>query len=148
MTTAKGLVGGRFGEGNRLGILASASFHDTDRGSDNYEPEYDDGFLEELQLRDYTINRERTGFTFDFDARASDASEYFVRGIWNEFSDQEFRRRLRHRVGDERNEREPSGRKSQQLASEHTLVERNTRRARVGRGCVPCQKRPLTSSSE
>lgn len=97
--------GGRFA-GGRLGLLGSASYNDVNRGSDNFEAEYDDGALDDLQLRDYTINRERTGFTGVLDYRLSPDSSFTVRGVYNGFSDQEFRRRTRYRPGKDSIERE------------------------------------------
>ena len=98
-------AGQRFNNG-RQGLLISGHWHDTDRGSENFEVEYDDGFLDDLQLRNYTVNRERIGFNFDFDSEISDRAQLSIRGILNEFSDQEFRRRHRQRPGDDALERE------------------------------------------
>jgi TonB-dependent receptor len=92
--------GQRYNE-KKTGILLSGSALTTDRGSDNFEPEYDDGFLDELQLRDYTIKRERYGATLSIDHRASDRNDFFVRGLWNNFQDTEIRRAWRQKVGDE-----------------------------------------------
>jgi TonB-dependent receptor len=91
ITNADFVIGGRVNDG-RTGLLLSGSSYITDRGSDNFEPEYDDGFLKELQLRDYTIKRERSGATFSLDHGASDSAEYFVRGLWNNYRDTEIRR--------------------------------------------------------
>ncbi|MCG8458779.1 MAG: TonB-dependent receptor [Holophagales bacterium] len=62
--------GQRF-SGDRVGILLAASTMETDRGSENFEVEYDDGELAELQLRDYLLTRERDGVNLDLDFRAS-----------------------------------------------------------------------------
>ena len=100
-----GTIGSRFMQ-DRLGLLFSASYLNTDRGSDNFEVEYDDGNLEDLQLRDYTINRKRWGFNPFIDYRSSETTRFFFKGIFNQFDDQEFRRRTRYRISDERIERE------------------------------------------
>jgi outer membrane receptor protein involved in Fe transport len=92
--------GQRFNE-KKTGLLLSGTALTTDRGSDNIEPEYDDGFLDELQLRDYTIKRERYGATASLDQRVSDRNDFFVRGIWNNYKDTEIRRRWDQKVGDE-----------------------------------------------
>lgn len=97
--------GGRFGDG-RIGLIGTVSYDDANRGSDNLEPEYDDGELDDLQLRDYTVNRERTGLNGVLDVRPSADSSFTVRGVHNAFSDQEYRRRTRYRVGDDSIERE------------------------------------------
>ena len=76
----------------KWGLLLSGSASDNKQGSDNFEPEYDDGDLEENQLRDYTIGRERYGVTADLDYRASDRSNYYLRGLWTNYLDDELRR--------------------------------------------------------
>ena len=93
-------VGGRVNDG-RTGLLLSGSSYDTNRGSDNFESEYDDGFLKELELRDYTVKRERTGATFSLDHVASDRAEFFVRGLWNNYQDTEIRRAKNESPDDE-----------------------------------------------
>jgi TonB-dependent receptor len=100
-----GTVGRRFAD-KKAGLLFSASFLNTNRGSEGFEPVYDDGDLDELDLRDYTINRKRWGINPVFDYRFSPTSEIYVRGIYNKFNDQEFRRRVRYRLGNGRIERE------------------------------------------
>ena len=77
---------------NKWGLMLSASASDNKQGSDNFEPEYDDGDLAVLELRDYTIERERYGITGDLDYRASDTSSYFLRGLWTNYIDTEDRR--------------------------------------------------------
>ena len=97
---------GRRYNDNKTGLLLSASAISANRGSDNFEPEYDDGELDELQLRDYTIKRERYGATFSLDQKASDHAEYYLRGLWNNYQDTEIRRRYRQRVGKDSLERD------------------------------------------
>ena len=89
---AGALWGRRFSD-DRIGMLLAVSSLETDRGSENIEPEYDDGELAELQLRDYLLTRERDGINLDLDMRASEASEVRLHAIWNEFGDDEIRRR-------------------------------------------------------
>ena len=100
------LWGDRVGEDNKLGLLFSGSYHDTQRGSHNFEPEYDDGFLGELQLRHYDVERQRAGINTSLDYRASDQSEYFVRYVWNDYEDTEIRRARVDKVEDGEIERE------------------------------------------
>lgn len=100
-----GTIGRRFAN-NKAGFLFSGSYLNTDRGSENFEVAYDGGDLDELELRDYTINRKRYGFNPVFDYRFSSTSEIYIRGIFNQFEDQEFRRRVRYRLGNGRIERE------------------------------------------
>jgi TonB-dependent receptor len=100
-----GTVGRRFFN-DKLGVLFAGSYLNTNRGSENFEVEYDDGELDDLQLRDYTINRKRWGVNPSLDYRFSDTSRIFFKGIYNQFDDQEFRRRTRFRLGNGRIERE------------------------------------------
>ena len=91
---------GRRYNDNKTGLLLSASAISANRGSDNFEPEYDDGELDELQFRDYTIQRERYGATFSLDQKSSDQTEFFLRGLWNNYQDTEARRAKVMVVGD------------------------------------------------
>ena len=100
------VTSGRRFNGEKLGLIATASYNDVNRGSENIEPEYDDGDLDDLQVRDYAVNRERTGLNGALDYRFSPSNSLFVRGIFTRFADQEYRRRTRYRVGDDRIERE------------------------------------------
>ncbi len=112
------LAAGRRFTNNKLGIIFAASWLNTDRGSDNFEVRYDDGELDEFELRDYAINRERLGLVFGIDYRTENNSEFFVNAIFNQFDDQEFRRRNRQRVAVGEIERELKDRLiRQQIAS-------------------------------
>ena len=44
---------------------------------------------EAAEQRDYKLNRERTGAVLNFDYRPDDASEYYLRTLYSEFSDNE-----------------------------------------------------------
>ncbi len=105
LQTFNGTIGRRFFN-DKLGVLFAGSYFNTDRGSENFEVEYDDGELDDLQLRDYIINRKRWGVNPSIDYRFSDTSRIFFKGIYNQFDDQEFRRRTRFRLGNGRIERE------------------------------------------
>jgi TonB-dependent receptor len=97
---ANGAWGQRFGADKRFGVLLAGSYYDTDRGSDNFEPEYDDGDLAVLDLRDYVITRERYGATGSLDFRASDQTNFYGRYLWNEYRDTEVRRAMVNVVED------------------------------------------------
>jgi TonB-dependent receptor len=91
-----GIQQGNVQLGNRwrdFGLMTNFSSLNTDRGSDNIEPEYDGGELAEIQLRDYTVNRKRVGINLAGDYDYSAAGSFLFSGIWNTFSDQEYRRR-------------------------------------------------------
>jgi len=82
------LIGKRFGENEKLGILVNGSHYYTDRGSDNWER---DG--SELELRDYQLRRTRSAISGTIDYRINPNNEVYFRAIYNDFSDREWRRR-------------------------------------------------------
>lgn len=84
-----------------LGVLLSATAMETQRATDNFEVEYDDGELETLELRDYSVTRERFGLNLDLDKKLSDSAELRFHGVANEFGDQEFRRAFINEVADD-----------------------------------------------
>ncbi len=94
-----GTFGRRFAD-KKLGFLFSGSYLNTNRGSESVEPAYDEGFLEELEIRDYQVNRRRWGTNPYVDYRFSDSSEVYFRGIYNDFKDDEFRRLIAFKVAD------------------------------------------------
>jgi TonB-dependent receptor len=94
-------VGDRFGDDNKLGIIASGSLYDTERGSDNFEVEYDDDEVENFELRDYEMQRQRYGATASLDYRATDQTTFYGRYLWNEYKDDEVRRGRVSAVSDE-----------------------------------------------
>lgn len=91
----------RFADG-KLGLLVSANGSDVNRGSENFEVVYDEGDLDELQVRHYRIERKRYGVNVAADYKASENTLFNLSGVYNYYSDQEFRRRLRNRVADDR----------------------------------------------
>ncbi|MCO6509174.1 MAG: TonB-dependent receptor plug domain-containing protein, partial [Aridibacter famidurans] len=105
LQTFNGTVGSRFFN-DKLGALFSASYFNTDRGSENFEVEYDDGDLDALELRDYSINRKRWGFVPAFDYAFSPTSSIYFKGIYNQFDDYEYRRAIAYKVSDNEIERE------------------------------------------
>ena len=114
--TVNGAYGTRVMDG-ALGLIFAGNYMNTDRGSDNFEPSYSDGDLGALEVRDYTINRKRYGMTSSIDYQASDRSDYFVRGIFSKFDDQEFRRTLISEVEDGELQREIKDRYESQIIS-------------------------------
>ncbi len=83
-----------------LGIAGGFSWQNRKFSTDNIEAdgwsEADDGtvYAEDVEYRDYDVDRERIGATLSIDWRPDDQTELFVRGLYTRFSDQEFRRRL------------------------------------------------------
>ena len=98
--------GSRVADG-RLGFIFSGSFSRRNFGSDDIEPEYDigdepldDDALEGLDLRHYSLWRERLGGTASFDYRLSENSSLMLTGIFTELADEEQRRSLFHGLED------------------------------------------------
>jgi TonB-dependent receptor len=88
------VYGNRLGENKDFGFMLGANYNVTNRASDDNEMSYDDGELEELELRDYELTRKRAGVTAAFDYRFSPTSKIYLTGLYNFFSDQEYRRLL------------------------------------------------------
>ena len=94
---------------DNLGIAASMSWYDRDFGSENVETdggwfadlETEDGTefkgAEEIEQRNYEINRTRIGIALNLDYRPKNESEYFVRLLYSEFGDQEYRNRTEYK---------------------------------------------------
>lgn len=98
--------GTRLGEKRNLGIVISGSYLITQMGSDNDEIEWDNVDFEQggsgevvanLEMRDYTITRDRLAFSTNLDYAWSKSSKNYLRFIFNNFGDQEYRRRFRIR---------------------------------------------------
>jgi len=81
-------VGKRLGADEKLGIIVGASHYFTDRGSDNWERDGD-----EIELRDYELERTRSGVNATIDYRFDVNNEIYFRSIYNSFTDHEIRRR-------------------------------------------------------
>lgn len=94
---------------DNFGIAASMSWYDRDFGSENVETdggwfadlETEDGTefkgAEEIEQRNYEINRSRMGAALNLDYRPSDESEYFLRLLFSKFGDQEYRNRTEYK---------------------------------------------------
>ena len=113
--------GSRFGADKKLGLLFAGSYYSTDRGSDNFEVEYDDGELENFELRDYILTRTRKGATASLDYRLSDRASLFARGLWNDYNDDEVRRAMINAVGDDEIERAVRAREQHSLITSLTV---------------------------
>ena len=94
-----GAISDRFSLGDgtdNFGVAAALSWQDRDFGSDNVETggawDFDNGpRLEELEMRDYAITRERTGFGLNFDYKPDDLSSYYLRTLYSRYKDTETR---------------------------------------------------------
>jgi TonB-dependent receptor len=86
-------VGHRFFD-DALGVVLFGSIQKYSRGLQDFELDYTDGGgLSDLQLRDYNITRSRTALGGTIDFNPSLNSSLVVRGLFNYFIDDQFRRR-------------------------------------------------------
>ncbi|MCW9708434.1 TonB-dependent receptor [Fodinibius salsisoli] len=86
--------GQRLGEEGKFGYMIGANYNKFSLGSDNNEMAYDEGTLEEMELRDYELTRERFGTTANFDYQFNRKSQLYLNTSFNYFADQEYRRLL------------------------------------------------------
>lgn len=95
------ILGDRF-LNNKLGVIASASYHNHQLGSDNFEAEWDymednnkDGsaFTEEIQIRQYYLQRIRQSYSLSLDYKITANHTLFANGIYNHRNDWENRYR-------------------------------------------------------
>ncbi|WP_248724840.1 TonB-dependent receptor [Seonamhaeicola sp. ML3] len=104
------LMGDRTNNG-KFGYMFSASFNDTDFGSDNVEAEWvneaespltgDDievnPFVEESDIRTYLVQRVRRSFSANFDYAFNPNNKLYLKTMYNWRDDRENRFRLRYR---------------------------------------------------
>ena len=81
-----------------VGVSGGISFYRREFETDNIEADDwqdEDGlvYAEEVQYRDYDVERERLSASLGFDFRIDDTTELYLRGLYSQFDDQEFRRR-------------------------------------------------------
>lgn len=89
----------RFGANNNIGLTLSANYYKSDRGSDNNEMEWDeddDGnwVLQNMELRDYIVNRERWGASANLEYLLNENNRFYLRTMYNQRDDYEYRRLL------------------------------------------------------
>lgn len=90
---------------DNFGVTGGLSYYNREFESDNIEA---DGwqqtgnlvYAEEVQYRDYDVERERISATLGFDARIGEHTELYLKGVYSEFNDQEFRRDVIFRLED------------------------------------------------
>lgn len=91
---------------DNFGISGGLSYYLRRFETDNVEADGwttgDDGtdFVEEIEYRDYDVERERISASLSFDFRPSDTTTLYARGIFSQFGDHEYRRRLSFDFGD------------------------------------------------
>ena len=98
----------RFGADERFGLVLSGSYSQRQYASENiqggaeWEEEGDYLIPDEYVLRDYELERIRTGFVANLEYRPSDDLKLYWRNLWNEFEDTEQRQQaiIDYRNGD------------------------------------------------
>lgn len=82
---------------DRFGIAGGFSYYKRKFESDNIEAadwkQTDDGiaYAEEIQYRDYDVQRKRLGGSLSLDWLATDTTKLYARGLYSQFEDQEYR---------------------------------------------------------
>ncbi|ADM09466.1 TonB-dependent receptor [Parvularcula bermudensis HTCC2503] len=96
----------RFADG-RLGVALSGSFQNREFATENKEVDGEwvtDEALpypeEQLELRNYDVERERLSLAANFDFMATEDLKLYVHSLFNDFSDQEYRSRVEVDVED------------------------------------------------
>lgn len=82
-----------FSNGQRLGVASAISYDNRKFGSDNVETgaKWDGSELEELEQRDYTLERERVGAALNLDYEIDLNNSLYVRTLFSKFTDDEQR---------------------------------------------------------
>src|SRR5262249_33229411 len=102
-----GMYGRRFGDDQKLGILFGGSYQTTDRGSNDYEGDWNPVKVgtqtitegTNYEPRDYLLNRTRQSYVGTVDYIFDAATNISLRANVNDFADNEDRRRTRFRPG-------------------------------------------------
>ena len=81
---------------DNFGIAGGISYYHRKFETDNIEAtDWDEdggnAFAREIQYRDYDVERKRLGGSLSLDLRASDSTKLYARGLYSQFSDQEYR---------------------------------------------------------
>ena len=85
---------------DNFGISGGFSYYKRKFETDNNEADgwavSDAGvtYVDTLEYRDYDVTRKRIGGTLNFDWQPTDTTKLYARGIYNQFDDHEYRRRL------------------------------------------------------
>ncbi|RKF18318.1 TonB-dependent receptor [Altericroceibacterium spongiae] len=103
--TPKGSIDFSTRLGENFGVTGGLSYYKREFETDNIEADdwtEEDGLIysEEVQYRDYDVERERISGTLNFDARLSDSTSLYLRSLFSQFDDQEYRRRTTFKLGD------------------------------------------------
>ena len=85
---------------DNLGVAAAISWYDREFATDNVETggewDFDGGArLKEVEMRDYTITRERLGAVLNFDYKLDKDNDLYLRTLYSQFRDDEQRQGAR-----------------------------------------------------
>lgn len=91
--------------GDDVGVSGGVSYYQRKFETDNIEADDwtdEGGGISSLavEYRDYDVERERLSANLNFDFRLGDTTELYVRGLYSQFDDQEYRRRTTFDLGD------------------------------------------------
>lgn len=106
-TSPKGSIDFSVPVSDTFGISGGLSYYDRKTSTDNMEmsdwTETDAGvvYAEEVQYRDYDVERERIGASLSFDWKPTDFTTLYARAIYSTFDDTEERRRLVFKIDPE-----------------------------------------------
>jgi TonB-dependent receptor len=103
--TPKGSVDFATRISDSFGISGGVSYYkrrfETDNiEADDWEMPGSSPFATALEYRDYDVTRERISATLGLDFKVGTTTELYVKGIWSQFDDQEYRRRTTFDLGD------------------------------------------------
>jgi TonB-dependent receptor len=84
---------------DNIGVAGGISYYKRKFATDNMEMDgwdEDDGvvYADTVEYRDYDVERERISASLSFDFKAGESTTLYVRGLYSQFDDQEYRRRL------------------------------------------------------
>ncbi|WP_394270317.1 TonB-dependent receptor [Qipengyuania sp.] len=101
----KGSVDFAYRVSDTLGISGGASYYRRSFETDNIEADDwveagDTIFPATVEYRDYDVERERISATLGLDVKAGEATTLYVKGLYSQFDDQEYRRRTTFDLGD------------------------------------------------
>lgn len=87
-----------------IGVAGGVSYYKRTFETDNIEADdwVESGgtiFPATVEYRDYDVERERLSATLGFDFRAGDSTEFYVKSLYSQFDDQEYRRRTTFDLG-------------------------------------------------
>jgi len=117
-------LGKRFGKRDQFGLMLNLTHYHNDLGSDNWERDLNGTTETEddvFELRDYQLTRTRSSASTTLDYRFNKNNEIYFRGMYNRFTDREWRRLYAFVPEDDQVERELKDRFEEQVISSFNL---------------------------